>query len=96
MSSREPDVWQMIFEQTPEILRWVMGFLTLGIFTLASVIYKWHREDMRKVREEQRKDMDQTRENVNRIHTRIDELHREMSDNHNALYQLLLHRRKGD
>lgn len=45
------DVWELIFMQTPAVLRWVLGVLTLGIFTLAGVLYRWHREDMRQVNE---------------------------------------------
>lgn len=44
-----PDVWQLIFEQTPALLRAVLGILTLGIFTLAGVLYRWHRDDLRAV-----------------------------------------------
>jgi hypothetical protein len=47
--TKSPDVWQMLFEQTPVIIRWFLGILTLGLFTLASVLYKWHRDDMDKV-----------------------------------------------
>lgn len=49
MDHRDPDVWQLIFEQTPTVLRWVLGVLTLGIFTLAGVLYKWHRQDLAEV-----------------------------------------------
>ncbi|MCH4563362.1 hypothetical protein MKP05_09490 [Halomonas sp. EGI 63088] len=44
-----PDVWQMIFEQTPAVLRWALGILTLGIFSLAGLLYRWHRDDLRAV-----------------------------------------------
>lgn len=47
--TRNPDVWNMIFEQTPVIIRWLLGVLTLGLFTLASVLYRWHRNDMDRV-----------------------------------------------
>jgi len=49
MDSRSPDIWQLMFEQTPTIIRWVLGVLTLGVFTLAAVLYKVHREDLNKV-----------------------------------------------
>lgn len=87
---RNPDVWSMIFDQTPVILRWVMGILTIGIFTLASILYKWHREDMARVREQQQADMDQTRSNINRVHQRIDEVKDQINHNHTTLYQLLI------
>ncbi|SDO72193.1 hypothetical protein SAMN04487957_110123 [Halomonas shengliensis] len=43
------DVWQLVFEQTPAVLRWVLGVLTMGIFTLAGVLYRWHRDDLKEV-----------------------------------------------
>ncbi len=43
------DVWDLIFEQTPTVLRYVLGVLTLGIFSLAGVLYRWHRDDLREV-----------------------------------------------
>lgn len=47
--SRSPDVWQLLFDQTPVLIRAILGILTLGLFTLASVLYKWHRDDLDKV-----------------------------------------------
>lgn len=44
-----PNVYEMMFEQTPAVLRWVLTILTCGIFGLASLLYKWHREDMRQM-----------------------------------------------
>lgn len=48
-SSEGPDVWHLIFEQTPPVLRWVLGILTLGIFTVLGILYRWSREDLRRV-----------------------------------------------
>ena len=44
--AKDPNVWELVFTQTPPTLRWALGILTLGIFTLASVLYRWHRADM--------------------------------------------------
>lgn len=38
-----PDVWHLLFEQLPTALRWLLGILTLGGFSLASWI--WHRQE---------------------------------------------------
>lgn len=46
---RNPDIWNMVFDQTPAALRWALGVLTLGVFTLLSVLYRWHRDDMTKM-----------------------------------------------
>ena len=89
---RNPDLWQMMFEQTPVVLRWVMGVLTLGIFTLASIVYKWHREDMERVRQQQREDMEHTRRNINRVHERVDEVKDQIAANHQSLMQIIMYR----
>lgn len=49
MDSKSPDVWHLVFEQTPPVLRWVLGVLTLGVFTLAGVLYRLNRESMNQV-----------------------------------------------
>lgn len=50
-SGTDIDIWQAIFEQTPKVFRWVLGIMTLGIFTMLSILYRWHREDLRRVHE---------------------------------------------
>ena len=46
---KTPDIWTLLFDQTPPVFRWALGMLTLGIFTLASVLYRWHRDDLKEV-----------------------------------------------
>lgn len=43
------DIWNLLFEQMPTIFRWMLGVLTLGIFTMLSILYRWHRRDMERV-----------------------------------------------
>jgi len=45
----QPDVWQLLFEQTPVIIRGLLGVLTLGLFTVAGILYRWHQADMRRI-----------------------------------------------
>lgn len=64
------DIWEEIFEQTPVVFRYVMGVLTLGIFTLAGVLYRWHRDDLREVHDRVdrlEKVMDQRHQETNRL-----------------------------
>jgi len=44
-----PDVWQLMFEQTPVLIRAILGFVTFGLFTLAGILYRWHQEDMKRI-----------------------------------------------
>lgn len=92
MDSRSPDIWQLMFEQTPTIIRWVLGVLTLGIFTLATVLYKWHREDLNKVhirineldqRFEHRQEMTEAR-----FEARHDQIYRRMDEQTQILVKI--------
>ncbi len=49
MDSKSPDVWQLVFDQTPAVIRWVLGLLTVGMFTLAGVLYRLHRDALTQV-----------------------------------------------
>jgi hypothetical protein len=72
--SRSPDVWQLIFEQTPVILRAALGILTLGMFTLATMIYKINRDDMAELRRLHRED-------IMRVYDKIEEIDEKMDQN---------------
>ena len=45
-NSSDLNIWEMVFNQTPTVLRYALGVLTLGLFTLAGVLYRFHRADM--------------------------------------------------
>jgi len=74
---RDPDVWEMIFTQTPTFLRWLLGILTLGLFTLASVLYRWHRADMKEMHER----MDRMDSLANRRHDETNRLLLQIASN---------------
>ena len=76
------DVWELIFNQTPIVLRWVLGVLTLGVFTLASVLYRWHRADMKEMHDR-----------VDRLEERMDQRHAETN---RYLIEIAQNTRKGD
>ncbi|MDI5890620.1 hypothetical protein [Halomonas rhizosphaerae] len=63
---KTPDIWTLLFDQTPVIIRAVLGLLTLGIFTLAGVLYRWHRDDLKEVHDR-----------VDRLEHVMDERHQE-------------------
>lgn len=45
----EPDIWTLLFEQTPVVIRFILGVLTLGMFTLAGMLWRWNRQDLSRV-----------------------------------------------
>lgn len=71
---KDPDIWALIFEQTPQALRWVLGVASLGVFTLLSVLYRMNQKNMDRVegrisRLEER--MDRNMQEQNRLLTQI-------------------------
>lgn len=44
-----PNLWDQLFEHTPVLVRVALGFLTFGIFTLLGVLWRWSREDLRRM-----------------------------------------------
>lgn len=54
-SPNPPDVWHLMFEQTPVIIRGLLGFVTLGLFTVAGILYRWHRKDMQRIEDRMNK-----------------------------------------
>lgn len=67
---KTPDIWTLLFDQTPTIIRAALGILTLGIFTLAGVLYRWHRDDLREVHDRVdrlEKVMDSRHQETNRL-----------------------------
>ena len=44
-----PNVWELLFEQTPAVLRWVLGVLSAGLFTMASYMYTRNQQRMREI-----------------------------------------------
>ena len=75
------DVWELIFTQTPTALRWALGVLSLGIFTLAGVLYRWHREDMERVNQR-----------IDRLEVTMDKRHQETN---RLLFQIARNTERG-
>ena len=54
----EPDIWTLLFEQTPFILRVALSILTFGLFTLAAMLWRWNRADLQRVEKQVHSRMD--------------------------------------
>jgi len=71
----------MLFEQTPTVLRWVLGVLSAGVFTLAAYIYRRNQrriEEMEQHIDRKIREVEQKMDGVNAASQRRDEhiLHR--------------------
>lgn len=70
------DVWRLLFDQTPVVLRWVLGVLSAGVFTLATYIYRRNQRRMEHVEQHidrKIRDVEQRMEGVNAASQRRDE-----------------------
>lgn len=81
--THDPNLWYMIFEQTPPTLRWLLGVLSCGLFLLARYIWKRNMERLLIVEQAQKKFATNGRidklessinDGLNRIHGRMDDL----------------------
>ena len=70
-----PDVYQLLFEQLPPVLRWLLGVLTLGGFTLASWIWARNERNVERIERQVHQRMDRE---MGQIHERLDEMNRHL------------------
>jgi len=68
--SADPAIWTLIFEQTPVLLRWILGILTLGIFTLAGMLWRWNRTDLQRVESQVHARMDRVEGKIDTLLSR--------------------------
>ena len=67
----DPAIWELILFQTPLALRWVFGILTLGLFTLATYLYRMNRDNMDRVERQIHSRIDRE---MAQVHSRLDEM----------------------
>ena len=72
----EMGAWEKLYEQTPTILRYVIGVLSLGIVTMITTYWRWSRKQIREELSRVEQKIDQTdaarREEIGELHRRID------------------------
>lgn len=80
----EPDVWKLLFEQTPTALRWALGVLTGGVFTIAATLYRRNQRRMDRIddslRVEIRKSEERQRRDLRQLDDRLQETNRLLVD----------------
>jgi hypothetical protein len=71
-----PDIWEVIFDQTPTIIRWALGILTLGLFTLAAWIWRSQRADIERIERQMHsritREIGGVHERINGVNSRLD------------------------
>jgi len=83
------DLWNLLYVQTPPVWRWIFGFLTLGLFTLAGYIVKSKQKEFDDHRlafneaidehDDFRLDISSLREHHTYMNSKVDMLHKEFS-----------------
>lgn len=81
-----PDIWELLFQQTPRVMRWALGTATLGFFTLASLLWKWHRQDIVRMEKD-------AREYSREVHQRIDREMEHINDRLDLIYGAIIQSR---
>ena len=73
-----PDIWKLIFEQTPVVIRWLLGVLTLGIFTMLGLLWRWSRKDIENLQKHQHDHLQSINGRISTeiagVHTRVSTL----------------------
>ena len=72
MPHNDINIWKLLYEQTPLIIQYLLGVLTLGIFTLVGVIYKRTARELEHVEDRVGNRIDNTNERINNLERRID------------------------
>jgi len=82
--SNAPDIWQLMFEQTPTVIRWLLGVLTLGTFTLLGVLWRWSRRDIEMIQKRQSEDIQSLHSrmssDIGGVNSRISSLEQRIDD----------------
>lgn len=86
----ENNVWDVIFDHTPPVIRWMLGVLTLGIFTLAGIVYHWRREELQNEREQHKRDIDALHARIGRFENRVNEMDRKLDHHLSKTNELLV------
>ena len=75
----DSNVWEALFEHTPTPIRYLFGVLTLGLFTLAGLLWRWNREDVKRVEDKIDKAETERNAQIKDLHERIDRSDREVT-----------------
>lgn len=76
MPFSDANLWSLLFEHMPEPIRYALGILTLGLFTLASHIWKRNQERIKSI--EQRENNYATKDDVSTVNKRIGDVHNDV------------------
>lgn len=71
----EPDIWYLLFEQLPPVVRWILGVLTLGLFSLAGMLWRWQVRNVERVEQQIHARMDRE---MRLLHTKLDETNKHL------------------
>ena len=74
MLPHDHNIWALLFEQTPAVLRWALIVLTGGIFWLIQRIYLNHKERVNRLELLIISNDKEANENFKGLHTKVDKL----------------------
>jgi len=74
MLPHDHNIWVLLFEQTPPVLRWILMILTGGIFWLIQKLYLNHKERVNRLENLIRAQGLETNNNIKDVHEKVDKL----------------------
>ena len=79
MPLQDVNVWEALFEHTPAPIRWALTVLSLGVFALAGMLWRWNRADLARVERKIEEVRDAHGDRIRDLHERVDRSNTEVT-----------------
>ena len=89
--STDPDIYRLVFDQTPKVIQWLLGVLTLGLFTIAAWAWRAQTSNVQRVERQVHRRMDRFEENTNK---RMDDTNKRMDEMNHHLIEIAQNTRR--
>jgi len=72
----DPNIWIQIYEHTPPLLRWLLGVLTLGLWTAYHMMWRRQQERIAKIESHYatKSDMSAVQDHIGSVHKDVREI----------------------
>lgn len=85
------DVWELLFVQTPTVIRWFLGVLVMSVLAMATALYRWNRKDLQRIADRQVLETDRVHYRIDRLELKLDQ---SMAEMNNHLLEIARNTRK--
>lgn len=85
------DVWELLFVQTPTVIRWFLGVLVMSVLAMVTALYRWNRKDLQRIADRQVLETDRVHHRIDRLELKLDQ---SMAEMNNHLLEIARNTRK--